>query len=74
MTNKNRRWFKKVRGSYIPISLQGWLCYIPYVGFLILSYLYVMSVFGYSLLSLLIILPNWIAAAAVMSWFAQKKS
>lgn len=74
MRKNNNKWFKKVRGSYIPVATQGWLCYIPYVGFLILSYLYVMSTFGYSLLSLLIILPNWVAAAAVMSWFASKRA
>lgn len=74
MSKNSKKWFKKVRGSYIPLSLPGWLSYIPYVAYLVLSYLYVMNYFGYSLMSLLIIIPNWVAAAVVMSWLASKKS
>lgn len=74
MAKNRQKWFKKVRSSFIPISWQGWLCYVPYVAFLILSYLYVMYSFGYSLISLFIIIPNWVAAAVVMSWVASKRS
>jgi hypothetical protein len=74
MAKKSTKWFKKVRGSYIPNSWQGWLCYVPYVGYMVLSYIYVMSVLGYNLLSLFIIIPNWVAAAAVMTWLASSKS
>ena len=74
MSKSSKKWFKKVRSSYIPLSWQGWLSYIPYVGYLILSYMYVMYYFGYSLISLLIIIPNWVAAAVAMSWLASKKS
>ena len=74
MAKSSKKWFKKVRSSYIPISWQGWLSYLPYIAFLILTYLYVMYSYGYSVMSLLIIIPNWVAAVAVMSWVASKKS
>jgi hypothetical protein len=74
MAKNSKKWFKKVRSSYIPISWQGWLSYLPYVAFLVLTYLYIMYSFGYSVMSLLIIIPNWVAAVAVMSWVASKKS
>lgn len=74
MSKSSKKWFKKVRGSYIPVAWQGWLCYLPYIAYLLLSYLYIMYNFGYTVMSLLIIIPNWVAAAAVMTWVASKKS
>ena len=74
MVKKNTKWFKKVRGSYIPNSWEGALTYIPYVAYLLASYLYAMLYFGYSATSLFIIVPNWVAAVAIMNYIASKKS
>lgn len=75
MTKKHhKKWFKKLRGSYIPISWQGWLTYIPYVSFLVITFIAVNRsessvsdvIFG--------IFPYWICAAIVMQWLAGCKS
>jgi len=74
MSKSSQKWFKKVRGSYVPNSWQGWVAYLPYISYLLVSYLYIMYNFGYSIMSLLIIIPNWVAAAVVMTWVAKSKS
>jgi len=44
------------------------------LAYLIFVYAYVMYAFGYTLISIFIIIPNWVAAFAVMTWLASKKS
>lgn len=74
MSKNNQKWFKKVRSSYVPQSWQGWLSYLPYLLYLIFVYAYVMYSFGYTFFSILLIVPNWLAAFGVMTWLASKKS
>ena len=74
MSKTNNKLFKKVRGSYIPNNWKGALTYIPYLAYLVLAYYYSMVYYGYSLTSLFIIVPNWVAAVAVMTWFASRNS
>lgn len=71
---KNGKWFIKVRGSYLPNSPAGWLTYIPYVG-------YVVGVTGLALherygfvTTALVLIPNWVAAAAIMELLAANHS
>jgi len=71
---KSRKWFIQVRGSYLPNSAAGWLTYIPYVGYLLGSLIFVLK-HGYGLgVGILILVPNWIAAVAVMNWIAVRNS
>lgn len=71
---KKGAWFVKVRGSYLPVSWQGWLSYIPFIGFLMLS-LFVNTRAGHSVGgALLYIFPQWITAAVAMTWIAARKS
>lgn len=71
---KKKKLFKKVRGSYLPISRQGWLNYIPYLLFLVGIYIYSMIILGYTLVSYLFIILNWILAGAIMTWYASQHS
>ena len=71
---RKQKWFVKVRGSYLPSSWQGWLTYIPYLA-------YVLGVLVVALRSqtsfwnaLFIVIPNWVAAFAIMQWVATRKS
>jgi hypothetical protein len=75
-TPKARRgaWFVKVRGSYLPASWQGWLTYIPFIGFLIASYLLATNDTHTISSALLGVFPAWVAAAVVMTWLASQKS
>lgn len=69
-------WFVKVRGSYLPCSWQGWLTYIPYVGYLVVSMVVLIYYFGSRHWPLVIILyiPSAIAVATALQWVARNKS
>lgn len=67
-------WFRKVRGSYLPATWQGWLTYIPFVMLLLWSgaviYFYVNSL----ALFVIFLIVVWATITIVMSWIASKKS
>lgn len=68
------KWFRKVRGSYLPCSWQGWLTYVPFTIFL-LTVLFAAVRSEHSASDVFYaIFPQWVAAAVVMSWFASQKS
>jgi hypothetical protein len=67
-------WFIKVRGSYLPNSWQGWLTYIPYVGFLVWTLIWATQSTASVSLVILTIFPAWIAATVVMTWLAARTS
>jgi hypothetical protein len=71
---RTEKWFIKKRGSYLPSSWQGWLTYIPFIGYLVASYIVVnrntssISNVAFSLV------PQWVVATVIMTWIAQRKS
>ncbi len=67
-------WFVKVRGSYLPASSAGWWTYIPYLAYLIFSLFVGVHDTSNKALAVLFIVPNWVAAAVVMSYIAARKS
>ncbi len=74
MSKKTDVWFKKVRGSYLPDSWQGWLTYVPFIGYLVISVFvayYHSTSYGEMLF---LIFPQWVATAVVMQWIADHKS
>jgi hypothetical protein len=71
---KKGAWFIRVRGSYLPASASGWLTYIPYAGYLIFTLVVGWKNVSSHGLAILFIVPNWIAATAVMTWIAARKS
>ncbi len=75
MTSRSKKkWFIKVRGSYLPNNTKGWLTYIPYTCYLVGVLVYVMKSDHDFWISLFIVVPNWVAAAAVMNWVASRTS
>lgn len=71
---KQGAWFVAVRGSYLPSSWQGWLTYIPFSAFLVWVLHYAWNNTYDLSHALVIIIPNWVAAAAVMTWVAKRTS
>lgn len=67
-------WFVKKRGSYLPCSWQGWLTYIPFVAYLITSLLVVRHQFSSVITDIYYTLPQWVMAAVILTWVAQRKS
>lgn len=71
---KKGAWFIPLRGSYLPYSWQGWLTYIPFTFYLVYSWCVAFAYTGSNVKAVLWIVPNWVAAAAVMTWIAKAKS
>jgi hypothetical protein len=71
---KKGAWFIPLRGSYLPWSIQGWLTYIPFTAYLIYSLVVAFDYTGNNLKAVLWIVPNWVAAAVIMTWVAKRTS
>lgn len=67
-------WFIRVRGSYLPASLAGWLTYIPFIAYLVGTLIIAWQNVPSHSQAILFIVPNWIAATVVMTWVASRKS
>lgn len=72
--SKKKPWFIKVRGSYLPNNLLGWLTYIPYLAYVIGVYVFVLTQHYGFWQSMFTMAPNWIAAIVIMNWVAQHTS
>jgi hypothetical protein len=72
--HKKGAWFVAIRGSYLPISWQGWLTYLPFVAYLVFSLVTAFAYTGNNVKAVLWIVPNWVAAAVVMTWIAKRTS
>jgi hypothetical protein len=73
-TINNHAWFWGVRGSYLPANEYGWLTYIPFVAYLVFSLTVAIKDIHSALVAILVVIPNWVAAAVVMTYLAAKKS
>lgn len=71
---KFNKWFIKVRSSYLPNTGAGWLTYIPFIAYLVAVPLIAVANIDNVLVALLITVPNWVAAAIVMTYVASIKS
>jgi hypothetical protein len=70
----DKKWFRRVRGSFLPSSWQGWLTYVPFILFL-LTVLQAAIRHSHSVSdAFYVIFPQWVAAAVVMHWLAGQKS
>jgi hypothetical protein len=72
--NKKSKWFIPVRGSYLPNNWLGWLTYIPFTAYLVFAMIFGWRDNDTTSQAVLFIVPNWIAAAAVMTWIARRTS
>lgn len=66
--------FVKKRGSYVPVSDIAWFMYLPFVMYLGFSWFIGLNHTSDYGLAILWILPNWVAAAVIMTWIAKKTS
>ena len=74
LRKKSKKWFIKVRGSYLPVTWQAWLLYMPFVSFLILVVISAVNDNNQVDDMFYAIFPQWVAAAIVMTWIASQKS
>lgn len=71
---KKGAWFVRLRGSYLPVSWQGWLTYVPFTAYLVYSLIVAFAYTGNNLKAVLWVVPNWVAAVVIMTWVAQRTS
>ncbi|MDB5184290.1 MAG: hypothetical protein JWN38_98 [Candidatus Saccharibacteria bacterium] len=71
---KRGAWFVPVRGSYLPASAAGWWTYVPFVAYLVFTLVAGLSQTSSLATAVLFIVPNWVAAAAVLTYVAARKS
>ncbi|MEI6237705.1 MAG: hypothetical protein WCP03_03850 [Candidatus Saccharibacteria bacterium] len=71
---KNKKWFIKTRGSYLPRTWQSLMLYVAYLVYIIWVLVYIIRLDYNFWLAIFILVPNWVAACAVVSWIASKKS
>ena len=72
--NKNAKWFKKIRGSYLPVSWQGWLLYVPYIFWLVLSLNFTHQAYSSVGDMLIMLVPYWLSGVVIMQWVGLQKS
>jgi hypothetical protein len=71
--NKNA-WFYKIRGSYLPANKYGWLSYIPFIAYLGFSLVVGIKDVSKVWVAILFVVANWMAAGAVITMLAIRKS
>jgi hypothetical protein len=71
---KKQKWFIPVRGSYLPNNSIGWLLYLPFTAYLVFTLIFGWRDTQTTTEAILFIVPNWVAAAAVMTWIAKRTS
>ena len=71
---KSQKWFIPVRGSYLPNNWRGWLSYIPFMAYLALAAYLGWRYTANNYEAVLYIIPNWVAAAVIMTWVAKRTS
>lgn len=71
-TTANKGWFIPVRGSYLPASWQAWLLYLPFTAYLVAVLLYAINNAKSGMEAVYWVVPNWVAAAVVMTWIARR--
>lgn len=72
--SKSKPWFIKTRGSYLPNNWRGWLLYLPYLVYLIGILIFVVRIKDSVWAAIFTLVPNWVAAAIIMTWVARRKS
>lgn len=70
----SKKWFIKVRGSYLPNSRQGRLTYIPFIAYLVAVMLTISDQTAAWPMKIMMISVQFVAAAVVMTWVAASHS
>lgn len=74
MATKIHKWFKPVRGSFLPCAWQGWLLYLPYVVLLIGGIIALQHYTSNVGFTIMLYIPWVIAWAVVFEWLARRLS
>jgi uncharacterized membrane protein (GlpM family) len=67
-------WFVPLRGSFLPVTRQGWLLCLPYLLFLVAVFLWIDRNSHSVSDTLYGVVPYWVACIILMHVIAWKKS
>jgi hypothetical protein len=67
-------WFKKVRGSYLPINNYGVLSYIPFLGLAIYAIFWAVNSKEAIIQRFITLFSFYVALGVFMTWFASNRS
>lgn len=70
--NNRKHWFQPVRGSYLPLSWQGWLLYVPYLVLLIGGFFWIQHYTASYGFTALLYVPWAVSWAVVFQWLAAR--
>ncbi len=73
-TKKSPVWFTEVRGSYLPESAEGWLTYIPFIGYCIAIAIVVFQQSNALWYQLFITASQWLLATIILTLVASQHS
>ena len=75
MAKKSKKiWFTQVRGSYLPSAWQGWVLYVPFIAFLLVTAIEAnRSGRTYAGMAYFL-LPQYVSSLVVMHWIASRFS
>ena len=71
--SKNK-WFKPVRGSYLPANSSGWLTYLPFIAFMLVTFFLTRKLNVSESAKVYLIAVQWAFVGFVMTWVAKQKS
>ena len=67
-------WFVPVRGSYLPATWQWWFLYVPYILYVVLVCLVVLSGKEPLVTRIIMLVPYLVSGLVIMTWIAARKS
>lgn len=71
--SKNK-WYIAIRGSYLPVSWQGWLLHLAFVLYAVTSAVVIVQHNSSIPFIAIQILAQLVAATVILTWVAQRKS
>jgi hypothetical protein len=70
----NTQWFISVRGSYLPNNHYGWLSYLPYTTFLLISLIFTWRLNASEIIRIYLVVIQWAFAFLFMTLLAKNRS
>lgn len=71
---KKLGWFKPVRNSYLPNKWEGWVIYLVFIYYLLVSAYSIYHLKLQLMYSISQIAIQWIAGGIIMTWIAKRLS
>jgi hypothetical protein len=72
--SKKNVWFIRVRGSYLPASLQGWLTYVVFLSYVVITAIITFDINTSVWYQALATFSLWVTGAVILTFVAESSS